>query len=62
MRLKEKIALITGGAKGIGCGFAADYVAEGATVVIADINLAGAERTATERGSSVSAVAASISS
>jgi NAD(P)-dependent dehydrogenase (short-subunit alcohol dehydrogenase family) len=56
MRLKEKIALITGGARGIGRGFAAAYVAEGAKVVIADIDLTSAEKAATELGPSASAV------
>jgi NAD(P)-dependent dehydrogenase (short-subunit alcohol dehydrogenase family) len=56
MRLKEKIAVITGGARGIGRGFAAAYVAEGAKVVIADIDIVRAEKAATELGSSASAV------
>lgn len=37
-RLQGKIALITGAARGIGFGFAKAYIAEGARVVIADIN------------------------
>jgi galactitol 2-dehydrogenase len=50
MRLAKKCALITGAARGIGRAFAAAYVREGARVAIADINLAGAERAATEIG------------
>jgi D-sorbitol dehydrogenase (acceptor) len=49
-RLQGKSALITGSARGIGRTFAAAYVSEGATVAIADINLAAAEATAREIG------------
>jgi NAD(P)-dependent dehydrogenase (short-subunit alcohol dehydrogenase family) len=38
MRLQGKTALITGAARGIGLEFARAYIAEGATVVLADIN------------------------
>ena len=38
MRLKGKTALITGAARGIGYEFARAYIAEGATVALADIN------------------------
>ncbi len=56
MRLKDKVALITGSARGIGLGFAEAYVREGATVVIADINLAAAEKTAKDIGPKAIAV------
>jgi NAD(P)-dependent dehydrogenase (short-subunit alcohol dehydrogenase family) len=49
-RLDGKSALITGAARGIGRGFAESYIAEGATVAIADINLAAAKQTAAELG------------
>ncbi len=38
MRLQGKRALITGAARGIGLAFARAYVAQGATVALADIN------------------------
>ena len=42
-RLEGKSALITGAARGIGLGFAAAYVAAGASVAVADVNFAAAE-------------------
>jgi 3-hydroxybutyrate dehydrogenase len=48
MQLKGKIAIITGAASGIGREIALTYAQEGATVAIADINLAAAQKTADE--------------
>ncbi len=46
MKLQNKIALLTGAARGIGEGIAKRFVQEGAKVAIADINLQEAEATA----------------
>ena len=43
MRLEGKTALVTGGASGFGAGIARKFVAEGAAVMIADIDAGAAE-------------------
>lgn len=50
MRLKDKVAVITGAASGIGKEIARTFAREGAKVVIADLNQAGADATALELG------------
>ena len=45
MNLNGKVALITGGAQGIGRIISAELASQGAHVILADINLEGAEKT-----------------
>ncbi len=46
MKLKDRVAIVTGSAQGIGRAIADKFGEEGATVVIADVNGAGAEAAA----------------
>ncbi len=56
MRLENKIAVITGGGSGIGRASAKLFAAEGAWVVIAEINEAQAQQVATEIGARALAI------
>ncbi|MCL5045835.1 MAG: SDR family oxidoreductase [Actinobacteria bacterium] len=56
MRLRDKVAIITGAGSGIGEATAMRFVGEGAKLVLADVNVAGLERVAEavrERGGTV---------
>ena len=48
MRLKDKVAVVTGGGRGIGQAYCRGLAHEGARVVVADIDLASATSTAEE--------------
>jgi len=61
MRLKDKIAVVTGAAGGFGEGIARLYAEQGARVVIADLNGAGAEKLAAEIGANAVAIQADVS-
>lgn len=61
MRLQKKVAIVTGAASGFGAEIARYFVREGAKVVIADLNDAGAQKVAAEIGSSAVAVKCDVS-
>ena len=50
MRLKDKVAIVTGSASGIGKAIAETFVREGAKVVVADLNVDAARATAKDLG------------
>ena len=50
MKLNDKVAIVTGGARGIGEAIVRAYVAEGAQVVIGDVETEKAQALATELG------------
>ena len=52
MSLKEQVAIVTGGAQGIGRTIARLFAQHGARLVISDVNLEQAEKTASELSSS----------
>ena len=52
MRLKDKVAIVTGGGRGIGRDIVLAYAKEGAKVVVAEIDPATAQATAAEAAKS----------
>jgi 3-oxoacyl-[acyl-carrier protein] reductase len=50
MRLKDQVAIVTGAASGFGAEIARRYIAEGASVVAADLNEVGVRALAAELG------------
>ncbi len=61
-RLKGKIALVTGAASGLGAAMSAAFVAEGARVLMTDINAAGVETEAAKHGAAASWIAHDVTS
>lgn len=65
MQLNDKVAIVTGGASGFGASIARLLSQRGAAVMIADLNLEGAERVAAElrsTGARASATACDVAS
>ena len=60
MRLKDKVAIVTGAASGFGAEIAHQYVLEGAKVAVADINAAGAKAVADAIGENAIAVTCDV--
>jgi 3-oxoacyl-[acyl-carrier protein] reductase len=60
-RLAGKVAIVTGAASGFGEGIARRFAQEGARVVVADIDVTGAERVAGEIGGAALAVRTDVS-
>ena len=56
MRLKDKVAIVTGGGSGFGAGIVRKFTAEGAQVLVADLNLEAALDVAASVGSAARAL------
>lgn len=60
-QLSGKVAIVTGAGSGFGEGIARTYVAEGAQVVLADINEAAVQRVAAQLGQAATAITTDVS-
>jgi NAD(P)-dependent dehydrogenase (short-subunit alcohol dehydrogenase family) len=61
MRLKDQVAIITGGGQGIGRAYAERFATEGARVVVADVNEANAQAVAKAIGGGALGVKVDVS-
>ena len=59
-RLAGKITIVTGSAQGFGKGIAEELYNEGATIIVADMNLPLAEQVAEEMGERACAMAVNV--
>ena len=59
-RLDGRVAIVTGGASGFGAGIARKFVAEGARVMIADLNIDMANELAAELGDTVQTIQTNV--
>ena len=60
MKLENKVAIVTGAAHGIGLAIAERYIAEGARVVIADVDKAAGEAAARAIGGNARFIATDV--
>ena len=60
MKLADRVAIVTGGAAGIGAAIARTFCAEGARVVVADLDTDTATRTAADIGTSALAMTVDV--
>jgi 3-oxoacyl-[acyl-carrier protein] reductase len=61
MRLKNRVAIVTGAASGFGAEIARQFALEGAKVALADVNETGAQKVAAECGDEAIAVRCDVS-
>ena len=61
MRLKNRVAIVTGAASGFGAEIARQFALEGAKVALADVNEAGAQKVAADCGDEAIAVRCDVS-